>query len=159
MKTILSKTKQQQFLDDNWKLSTLHFKWTTSRGKDTYGYNICSLLDWNNNRVSKTTGGGYDMKGTALGYMMNEYLQDELRKINSKDYYGLRHYNNKTKKSQKRASKHTKTYVDGACGFNCMVDILNKIGFDVKFVRETRNSSTYILEKLPRKHYSRKHNK
>jgi len=155
MKTILSKTKQETFLNDNWKLSTLYFKWTTSKAKDSYGYNVCTLKDTRDNKISKTIGGGYDMKGTALGYMINEYLQDEIQKINTKKYYGLTHYNSKTKKRQDRASKHTKSYVDGGCGFNTMVDILNKIGFNVKFIRESNNSSTYLLQELPRKHYSR----
>lgn len=59
---------------------TLVFKWTVSRGRDTYGYNICSL--WvNDKKVSSCNGGGYDMKGTALGYWMKTAFQDELNKL------------------------------------------------------------------------------
>lgn len=56
----------------------LTFKWTVSRGRDTYGYNICSL--WvDGNKVSSCNGGGYDMKGTAFGNWVEEAWQDELQ--------------------------------------------------------------------------------
>ena len=102
MKTILSKTKQEQFLDDNWTVKTLHFKW----GKT--GSHKCWLYDRNDNVLGSAGGGGYDKKGTALGQFMNTYLNDELRKVKTTDYYGLTHWNKRTKKSQNRSSKHTK---------------------------------------------------
>lgn len=44
----------------------LEFRWTISRGRDSYGYNICSL--WVDGRkLASCNGGGYDMKGTSLG--------------------------------------------------------------------------------------------
>jgi hypothetical protein len=149
MKTILSKAKQEHFLDDNWKVKTLHFKW----GKT--GSHKCWLYDRNDNVLGSAGGGGYDKQGTALGQFMNTYLNDELKKINSTDYYGITHWNKVTKKSQNRASKNTKTYVDGGCGFQSMTDILNKIGFTLVFVKETKWETFYIMEELPRKHYSR----
>lgn len=42
------------------------FKWTVSRGRDTYGYNICTLYV-DGLRVARCNGGGYDMKGTCYG--------------------------------------------------------------------------------------------
>jgi hypothetical protein len=39
-------------------MKTLKFKYTTSKGRDSYGYNICSL--WvDGEKVSSTCGGGY----------------------------------------------------------------------------------------------------
>tara|TARA_R110002153_G_scaffold36785_1_gene108537 strand:+ start:437 stop:898 length:462 start_codon:yes stop_codon:yes gene_type:complete len=149
MKTILSKAKQETFLDDNWKVKTLHFKWAKT------GSHKCWLYDRNDNVLGSAGGGGYDKKGTALGQFMNTYLNDELKKINSTDYYGITHWNKVTKKRQNRASKHTKTYVDGGCGFQSMQDILCKIGFSLVFVKETKWETFYIMEELPRKHYSR----
>lgn len=77
---------------------TLIFRWSVSRGQDSYGYNICSL--WVDRRkVSSTCGGGYDMKGTALGNWMQHRFKAELLTLeipmnrrNSEDiqeYYGL----------------------------------------------------------------------
>ena len=58
----------------------LLFKWTTSRGRDSYGYNICSL--WVRQiKEASTCGGGYDMKGTALGYFLQKRYQDRLLKL------------------------------------------------------------------------------
>lgn len=48
------------------KTKVLQFKWTISRGRDTYGYNICSLYV-DGKKVSGCSGGGYDMMGTCLG--------------------------------------------------------------------------------------------
>ena len=153
MKTILSKSKQEKFLDDNWKVKTLHFKW----GKT--GSHKCWLYDRNDNVLGSAGGGGYDKKGTAFGQFLMSHFAEELKKINAKDYYGLSHYNKRTKKFQDRASKHTSTRVDGGCGFGCMQDILNKIGFNIIFVKEDSWNCYYLMEELPRKHYSRTRNK
>ena len=52
---------------------TLEFKWTVSRGRETYGYNICSLYV-DGHKAASCNGGGYDMKGTAFGrWLAREY--------------------------------------------------------------------------------------
>lgn len=54
-------------------MTTLEFKFGTSRGRDTYGYTICSLYV-DGHKVASCNGGGYDMKGTALGrYIARTY--------------------------------------------------------------------------------------
>ena len=76
----------------------LEFKWSVSRGRDSYGYNICSL--WiHGKKVSSTCGGGYDMKGTALGNWIQKEFQKELNNLEIpmsirngeeiQEYYGL----------------------------------------------------------------------
>jgi len=65
----------------------LKFKWTVSRARDTYGYNICSLYV-NGKKVSGCNGGGYDMKGTALGAWVEMRFKDELLKL-KEEFYGL----------------------------------------------------------------------
>lgn len=64
--------------------SSLEFKWTVSRGRDTYGYNICSLYV-NGQRVSACNGGGYDMKGTSLGNWIERAYADRLRALKPED--------------------------------------------------------------------------
>ena len=82
----------------------LVFKWTVSRGRDTYGYNICSL--WVDGRkVSSCNGGGYDMKGTALGNWVAARFSDELMQLDIpmsrrngedvREYYGLTYHDPK----------------------------------------------------------------
>lgn len=79
-------------------MKTLIFKWTVSRARDTYGYNICSL--WVDGRkVSGCNGGGYDMEGTALACWMEKEFEQELLKLDIpmsrrngqdiREYYGL----------------------------------------------------------------------
>ena len=50
---------------------TLEFIWTVSRGRETYGYNICSLYS-NGVKVSSCNGGGYDMQGVCLANYLNK---------------------------------------------------------------------------------------
>ena len=79
-------------------MKTLEFKWTVSRGRDTYGYNICSLRV-NDQKASSCNGGGYDMEGTALGDWVAQNFKSELLKLEIpfnmrngekiQEYYGL----------------------------------------------------------------------
>lgn len=57
----------------------LQFRWSVSRGRDTYGYNICTLYA-DGERVARCNGGGYDMKGTALGDFIARNYADRLRR-------------------------------------------------------------------------------
>ena len=60
---------------------SLKYKWTTSKAKDTYGYNICTLLV-NGVKKGRCNGGGYDMQGTSLGnWIENEFNKDEANKL------------------------------------------------------------------------------
>ena len=134
-------------------MKKLKFKWTVSRGNDTYGYNICSL--WVNDRkVSSCNGGGYDMKGTVLGYWMITEFTDKLKKLranygsgdNMGGFYGLSFYNEKRSKQQNTWSKDCSIYLDGACGFSSMETILFKIGYRLQFIDKEQNYTIYILE-------------
>ena len=149
MRTLLTKQQSKDFVRENWRFQTLTFNWTISRGRDTYGYNICTLKDYKGEKIASTCGGGYDMKGTVLGEMINKYFTHELKKLSTKDFYGLSHYNPNAKTSKrrflKRATSNTKTYVDGGCGFDSMRRILEKIGFKIQLVKEGKNSSIYVL--------------
>lgn len=58
----------------------LEFHWTVSRGRNTCGYNICSLYV-NGRKVSACNGGGYDMKGTSLGHWIAKHYADRLRAL------------------------------------------------------------------------------
>jgi len=87
------KTKKQrkQFLDDNFKLSTLNFKCSKN-----YVVRIYNLRDEKTQFCAG--GGGYDKYGTCLGQLINHYFNNEIKKLNTSDFYGLTHWNKKTKK-------------------------------------------------------------
>jgi len=69
-------------------MSTLHFKWTISRARDSYGYNIVTLKV-NDIKKSACNGGGYDMMGTVLGNYIARTFKDELVKKTKEEFYGL----------------------------------------------------------------------
>lgn len=99
----------------------LAFKWTVSRGRDTYGYNICTLTDPNGGKY-RCNGGGYDMQGTVFAQWLTENYKDRLaalaeRKRQSDDcaFYGL-------------TVRPDSWYLDGGCGLSCMETIAKAIG-------------------------------
>ena len=88
---------------------------------------------------------------------LNIYFGEELKKLTANSgsgdtptgFYGLSHYNSNAKSHKrrylKRATKDTKTYVDGGCGFSSMERILNKIGFELNWILEAKNQIVYEL--------------
>ena len=149
VKTLLSKKEQEKYLDLNWENSVLYFKWGRS------GSHKCTLYNKREEKLGSAGGGGYDKKGVAFAQFIMTYFTKELKKLNSKEFYGLTHYNPKTHKNQLKSSKNTNTRLDGACGFNCMVKVLNKIGFQLEFIKEGKWEIIYKLNPLPKNHHSR----
>ena len=140
---LLNKKQRADFLTENWRLETLIFRWGKS------GMRAVRIYDKRNEKTPFGAGGyGYDKSGTALGRLMAHYFGNELKRLNSSKFYGLSHYNTKTNKYQKTASKHTRTSVDGACGFSSMERILNKIGFGLEWITETKHEIIYKLKSL-----------
>lgn len=140
----------------------LEFKWTTSRGADTYGYNICSLRDRRGNLLGRCNGGGYDMEGTSFGNWIQKRFQPELLALvatlphvtkwhedgcrwerpesankyrNADTLYGLTW--NIYKNGKQVVS------MDGACGFSSMQAILRAIGLDVRYIHKTNHTKIY----------------
>jgi hypothetical protein len=77
--------------------TVLEFKWTISRGRETYGYNICSLYA-DGEKVSSCNGGGYDMKGVALGNYIARRFALELAALKPENMPEVFEYNHETKK-------------------------------------------------------------
>lgn len=73
----------------------LEFKWTVSKARDTYGYNICTLYV-NGRKSARCNGGGYDMQGTCLGNWLASHYAERLRQLtpNGKErlFYGLSYH-------------------------------------------------------------------
>ena len=115
----------------------LNIKWTTSRGRDTYGYNICTLTD-DRGAQFRTIGGGYDMTSTVLGDWMAAQYQERLHRIRRQAYTSV----NKRHKCRHNESPTAlygcsynaitdKVTLDGGCGENSMRAIAKAIGLDV----------------------------
>lgn len=74
----------------------LKFKWTVSRAQDSYGYNICSLRV-DGEKVASCMGGGYDMKGKALGNWFARAYPKELVNLKPENMPEEFEYNYTTK--------------------------------------------------------------
>lgn len=108
------------------------FRWTVSRGRDTYGYNICTLYI-DGCKVASCNGGGYDMQGTCLADWLQDNEQERLKHLKASTYYGLFFYNPKRKKRQKRYSAGCSIVLDGGCGFSSIERIGERIGYKFQY--------------------------
>ena len=100
-----NKQLRTQFLNDNWKLQTLNFKWTNS--------GVCHLTNKRDEKIASAGGGGYDKKGSCLGTFNKHLFRRRAKKIGCKFWkHGHPLWNlwadtlqPKGKKSQKKALK------------------------------------------------------
>lgn len=123
------------------KINHLSISWSVSRGRDTYGYNICRLDSRQSGSRYKCMGGGYDMIGTVFGdWLECEYQSELVAHVASlpKIQYGS------TKRMQISEEINPSYYgltiredgsvsLDGGCGINCMVRIAEAIGLEVQW--------------------------
>lgn len=137
----------------------LSFHWGTSRGRDTYGYAICTLKD-NGEKAGQCNGGGYDMQGTSLAEWMTEAFQPDLVKLGKK--YGVSIWGVQSKSSLPEGPKARKVYglrltldegkysagLDGGCGMSSMQHILKLIGLRLAYRPTGRKSGVYIVERM-----------
>lgn len=132
----------------------LALSWSTSRGQDTYGYNICRLDVRSTDRRFKCMGGGYDMTGTVVGEWLQETYQDRLVTIaaqavkfwsgaylhssNEAGLYGMTARGSDTWQNGRRIDRVT---LDGACGLSSMERIAEAIGLSLSrtYVAKGRN--------------------
>lgn len=121
------------------KINHLSLSWSTSRGQDTYGYNICRLDDRNNGKRFKCMGGGYDMVGTVFAQWLTETYQADLLALKDRANYIFPAEG--APRSADRANslygmsyheKGDRVHLDGACGLECMIRIAEAIGLEVE---------------------------
>lgn len=137
--------------------------WTTSRGRDTYGYNIVTLRE-RGDVVARCNGGGYDMRGTVFADWLEKLYQAELVKAgrqlkrvvynkkakgedkytypdsdNRKKLYGGKFY---PKGDERRAEPFVS--LDGGCGMSSIERIAGAIGLSVRVIN-TGSKSDLIL--------------
>ena len=138
----------------------LRFAWSTSRARETYGYNICTLYLVRPNghevRAARCNGGGYDMQGTALGSWMQDFFRDDLKKLSSDigsntpwntrgAFYGLSFWDGKRGKYRKTWKPGYTVYLDGGCGFSSMEHILNALGLSLHCIARNGKNTLYTL--------------
>jgi hypothetical protein len=116
-------------------------RWTVSKGRDTYGYNICTLRE-NGKKIASCNGGGYDMRGTVFGVLVMKHCAEQLKGLaanygsgdNTDGFYGLRFW--KTADGHSECPNHwepgCKISVDGACGMSSVERIAAACGMYFK---------------------------
>lgn len=131
-------------------IKNLHFKWTISKGRDTYGYNICTLLV-DGMKKGKCLGGGYDMQGTSFAqWLQNDYQQilvnrfaKEIAEVTPADYtqYSGNCYKPISEFYGARISgkegKPLHIELDGGCGMESMKRIAEAIGIKLQWNKES----------------------
>lgn len=148
-------------------MATYSIKFTVSRGRDTYGYNICTLRDRTGMKVARTVGGGYDMVGTVLGEAMQILHQEELKAV-AERFRRVQRGSNKAgdcvwespEAYQARAPRAEQLYggtahyigdtlttvrLDGGCGLSAMQNIANAAGLQLHRLWGNKTTSVYEL--------------
>lgn len=117
----------------------LNFKWSISRGRDTYGYNICTVKDVQRGTSYRCNGGGYDMQGTSFGEWLQETYQARLVEIKARaksitDENGYHDQEGGNLYGFIYRAKDGKAWLDGGCGLSSMLNIAHAIGLEVQAV-------------------------
>lgn len=132
-----------------YKIETKHF--------DNWEGGGCRIYV-NGDIARKCTAGGcgYDRNTTAIANWLmtlpevQERITHKLANSGSMDkptgFYGLSHCNSKTRKFQKRASKNTRSYIDGGCGQSSIFRLMKACKIDITWVAGTKNSNFYTVE-------------
>jgi hypothetical protein len=118
----------------------LKISWSTSKGRETYGYNICRLDDFLTGKRYKTCGGGYDMTGTVFADWLQDNFQAELIALKDRAYYVYdRHSLNTPARPDSfygmyddTQSKKGNITLDGGCGLESIIEIAKAIGLQVQ---------------------------
>lgn len=116
------------------KINHLSISWTTSRGRDTYGYNICRLDSRASGARYRTCGGGYDMIGTVFGDFLAAEHQDALRQLAAESVpYAQTSHRCHPELYGLFFRADGSAYCDGACGIESMRRIAEAIGLEVQW--------------------------
>lgn len=128
----------------------LSVKYGTSRGRDTYGYSIVTLVDTDTGKRYRTCGGGYDMHGTVLADWLSDVLQDELLGLlksrgmdagcycTSSDTVGKYNW-----PYGAAISKGGVAYLDGMTGESNVKAIARQLGYKISSVQEKTRGRNY----------------
>jgi hypothetical protein len=134
----------------------LSLSWATSRGRDTFGYNIARLDSRATGRRYRTCGGGYDMIGTVLGEWLESEHQDRLRAIADRagSYYSKTGGYHSHRTADGRGPDFAYLYgmtrnddtgavtLDGGCGRSSMECIAQALGLSLSAVCNRRGHVT-----------------
>lgn len=140
--------------------------WAISKGRETYGQNICRLDVRSTNDRYKTLGGGYDMIGSVVGTWLQKHYQTRLVEISSRarlhytrDHtsgslknrenksadalYGMSSY--LTPKNKTGNELENTVLINGSCGINSVTAIALSIGVSISSVANRKGHLTGFM--------------
>lgn len=123
----------------------LPISWSISRGRDTYGYNICRLDSRATGKRYRCNGGGYDMVGTVLGEWLSTEHQERLQILKAHNVEKLESCGYAVDGWMKIPGFYGLTFdimgkarIDGACGVSSVSKIAEACGLNVTSDYSTR---------------------
>ena len=137
-------------------MNHLSITWSTSRGRDTYGYNICRLDSRATGKRYRTCGGGYDMTGTVVGEWLEAEHQPELQALAARVpledcNYAVPGYRRPTREAGLYGltiRPDGSVSLDGACGIRSMEIIAEAIGLRLGWLGNRKGHTTgYFISK------------
>lgn len=124
------------------KLHTNHLalSWSISKGRNTYGYNICRLDSHDSGKRYRCMGGGYDMTGTVVADWLVAEHQDKLQAlICTLELAPVNNYTQPFSGYLTASGLYGLTVrpdgsvtVDGACGIECVIRIAEACGIELQ---------------------------
>ena len=139
------------------QIHRLTLTWATSKGRDTYGYNIARLDDSISGKRYKTCGGGYDMIGTVLADWFQDQHQSALLELVKTSADKLEVYSTTCPDWRKVAEFYGMTYrpnenrvsLDGGCGVGAILRIIEACGFEVQRSHNKKGHTTgFYVQKV-----------
>lgn len=130
------------------QIHRLELSWSTSKARDTCGYNIARLDDSISGKRYKTCGGGYDMIGTVLANWFQDQYQPKLIELVNANADKLEVYSTTCPDWQKIQGLSGLTYrqgkaiLDGGCGVESILRIIEACGFEVQRSHNKKGHTT-----------------
>ncbi len=124
-------------------LSTGEFRVHIKYGRGGANGNTVTARMWHPDglKVGRATGGGYDMRGSALGDAIELFFQPELMNIVNKGPLGVRARFHPDKKEIQCCS------VDGACGVETMLRLLGELGYPARLFETGKDTCMILAER------------
>ncbi len=121
--------------NQKFSIRKLVISWGVSKGRETYGYNICRAEDVATGKRYRTCGGGYDMVGTVVADAITDIYQAELQTFvatqNLVDCgYQVAGYKKIEGLYGLQVNPKGFVSIDGMCGINSVQRIAEAMGFE-----------------------------
>lgn len=138
-------------------IESITISWGISRGRDTYGWNICRAVSRDTGKTYRTIGGGYDMVGTVIGEWFAAEHQKELQALTHANLDGFVKYGSSGSTLHNPAfyglyiRANGSVFLDGGCGIESMLRIIKSCGFEYQrqYNPKTKSKATtgYLFSK------------